>query len=67
MREDQWRNEASGLMLAGTLTTPAGPGPWPAVVLITGTGAQDRDETISEHKPFAVLADALTRSGVAVL
>jgi uncharacterized protein len=67
VRKDQWRNEASGLMLAGTLTTPAGPGPWPAMVLITGTGAQDRDETISEHKPFAVLADALTRSGVAVL
>jgi dienelactone hydrolase len=55
------------LTLAGTVTTPEGPGPFPAVVLITGSGAQDRDETIAGHKPFLVLADALTRAGVAVL
>ncbi|MFN8668145.1 MAG: alpha/beta fold hydrolase [Gemmatimonadaceae bacterium] len=53
--------------LAGTLTLPDGAGPFPAVVLITGSGAQDRDETIFGHKPFAVLADALTRRGIAVL
>ncbi|HEY2049073.1 MAG TPA: alpha/beta fold hydrolase [Caulobacteraceae bacterium] len=53
--------------LAGTLTLPAGKGPFPAVVLITGSGPNDRDETIFGHKPFAVLADALTRRGVAVL
>jgi pimeloyl-ACP methyl ester carboxylesterase len=53
--------------LAGSLTLPNGPGPFPAVLLITGSGAQDRDETIFEHKPFLVLADALTRRGIAVL
>lgn len=53
--------------LAGTLTLPAGKGPFPAAVLITGSGQQDRDETILGHKPFLVLADALTRRGIAVL
>lgn len=53
--------------LAGTLTLPTGKGRFPAVLLITGSGAQDRDETIFEHKPFLVLADALTRLGIAVL
>lgn len=57
----------AGVTLAGTLTTPRGDGPFPAVVLITGSGAQDRDETIFDHKPFAVWADMLTRHGVAVL
>lgn len=68
-REEQltYRNPASGLMLAGTLTLPEGKGPFPAVVLITGSGTQDRDETAFGHKPFLVLADALTRKGVAVL
>jgi len=56
-----------GVHLAGTLTLPVGAGPFPAVLLITGSGAQDRDETIFEHKPFLVLADYLTRRGVAVL
>lgn len=58
---------AEGVTLAGTLTLPAGDGPHPAALLISGSGAQDRDETIFEHKPFWVLADHLTRSGVAVL
>jgi uncharacterized protein len=53
--------------LAGTLTIPAGPGPFPAVLLITGSGAQDRDEAIMGHKPFLVLADHLSRNGIAVL
>ncbi|MFT4253758.1 MAG: alpha/beta fold hydrolase [Caulobacter sp.] len=65
--EVSYVNPASGLKLAGTLTLPQGEGPFPAAVLITGSGAQDRDETIYEHKPFLVLADALTRRGVAVL
>lgn len=60
-------NAGAGITLAGTLTLPAGAGPFPAVVLLTGSGAQDRDETIFDHKPFAVWADALTRRGVAVL
>ncbi len=56
-----------GVVLAGTLTRPAGPGPHPGVVLISGSGPQDRDETLFEHRPFAVLADSLTRAGYAVL
>jgi len=58
---------AEGVHLAGTLTLPEGQGPVPAVLLITGSGAQDRDETVFGHKPFLVLADALSRRGVAVL
>ena len=58
---------ASGVRLAGTLTLPPGPGPFPAAILISGSGAQDRDESIWGHKPFAVLADHLTRQGIAVL
>ncbi|HSG06914.1 MAG TPA: hypothetical protein VLA36_01060, partial [Longimicrobiales bacterium] len=53
--------------LAGTLTLPEGPGPFPGAVLVTGSGPQDRDETLLGHKPFAVLADHLTRQGIAVL
>jgi len=58
---------AADVVLAATLTLPEGPGPFPASILITGSGPQDRDETIYGHKPFAVLADALTRRGIAVL
>ena len=57
----------AAITLVGTLTLPQGPGPFPAVVLLTGSGAQDRDQTILGHKPFAVWADALTKRGVAVL
>lgn len=53
--------------LAGTLTLPEGPGPVPAAILLTGSGGQDRDETLMNHKPFAVIADHLTRHGIAVL
>lgn len=58
---------ASGVRLAGTLTLPQGNGPFPAAILITGSGQQDRDETMLGHKPFAVIADYLTRRGIAVL
>ncbi len=60
-------NPTSGLKLAGTLTLPQGSGPFPAILLITGSGTQDRDETVFDHKPFLLIADALTRRGVAVL
>ncbi len=53
--------------LAGTLSLPQGAGPHPAVVLISGSGAQNRDEEIMGFKPFAVLADALAKQGIAVL
>ncbi|MGR4866760.1 alpha/beta hydrolase family protein [Caulobacter sp. LARHSG274] len=65
--EVSYVNPASGLKLAGTLTLPNGPGPFPVALMITGSGTQDRDETIQGHKPFLLLADALTRRGVAVL
>jgi pimeloyl-ACP methyl ester carboxylesterase len=60
-------NRSGAVKLAGTLTLPPVRGPVPAVILITGSGAQDRDETILGHKPFLVLADDLTRRGIAVL
>lgn len=70
-REVSYSNPADGAALAGTLTVPAekdfGKGPFPAVLLITGSGPQDRDETLLGHKPFLVIADHLTRHGIAVL
>jgi uncharacterized protein len=61
------QNSAAGVRLAGTLTTPRAGGAYPVVILITGSGQQDRNETIFGHKPFLVLADYLTRRGIAVL
>jgi len=58
---------ANGVTLAGTVTVPSGKGPFPAALLITGSGAQDRDEALMGHRPFLVLADYLTRHGIAVL
>jgi pimeloyl-ACP methyl ester carboxylesterase len=60
-------NPQSQVSLAGTLTLPPGPGPFPAAILIAGSGPQDRDETVAGHRPFLVLADHLTRKGLAVL
>ena len=57
---------AVDVTLAGTLTVPEGRG-YPAVVLVSGSGPQDRDETVMGHQPFRVLADHLSRNGVAVL
>jgi dienelactone hydrolase len=62
-----YQNPKEGNHIAGTLTVPEGHAPFPAVLLITGSGLQDRDETILGHKPFLILADYLTRRGVAVL
>ncbi len=60
-------NKTAGVKLSGTLTKPNGPGPFRAAILITGSGPQDRDESLANHKPFLVLADYLTRKGIAVL
>jgi pimeloyl-ACP methyl ester carboxylesterase len=60
-------NAAADVLLAGTLTLPKGPGPFPVAVLLAGSGPQDRDENLADHKPFLVLADYLTRKGIAVL
>ncbi len=65
--EVTYENEKAGIKLAGTLTLPHSEGPFPAVILITGSGAQDRNETVCGHRPFLVLADYLTRKGIAVL
>ena len=58
---------AEGIVLAGTLTLPKGEGPFPAALLIAGSGPQDRDESLANHRPFLLIADALTRKGIAVL
>lgn len=55
------------IILAGTLTKPKGSGIYPAMVLVTGSGPQNRDEEILEHKPFAVIADYFSKKGWAVL
>jgi pimeloyl-ACP methyl ester carboxylesterase len=66
--EVSFENREAGIRLAGTLSLPrAGGPPFPAVVLISGSGAQNRDEEILGHKPFLVIADYLTRNGIAVL
>lgn len=66
-QEVSYENAAAGVKFAGTLTYPRGPGPFPAVLLITGSGPQNRNEEIMGHRPFLVLADFLTRHGLAVL
>ena len=62
-----YQNANDGTRLAGTITLPPGDGPFPAAVLITGSGAQNRDEALMGHRPFLVIADHLTRQGIAVL
>ena len=65
--EVRFPNSKFNIFLAGTLTIPQGKGPFPAVILITGSGPQNRDEALMGHKPFLVIADWLTRNGIAVL
>ena len=62
-----YTNDKDGITLAGTLTYPKEGGPFPTVLLITGSGAQNRDEELMGHRPFLVLSDYLTRRGIAVL
>ena len=66
-QEVTFENAAASAKLAGTLTLPPGKGPFPAVVLVAGSGPNTRDEPVFGHRPFLVLADHLTRAGVAVL
>ena len=65
--EISFLNAKAQIALAGTLTLPATPGPFPAVILIGDSGPRDRDESIAGHRPFLVLADYFTRKGFAVL
>ena len=60
-------NEKEGNTLAGTLTIPEGDGPFPAMVLVSGSGQQNRDEELMNHRPFWVIADYCARHGIAVL
>jgi len=60
-------NNTAGITLAGTFTYPKSGRNFPAVVLVSGSGAQNRDEELMGHKPFLVLSDYLTREGIAVL
>lgn len=65
--EVSFLNAGANIHLAGTLTLPQKPGKYPVVILITGSGPQDRNEEILGHKPFLVISDYLTRQGYAVL
>lgn len=65
--EVTFKNDKAGITLAGTLTLPKKEGNFPAVVLISGSGPQNRNEEILGHKTFMVLADYLTKNGIAVL
>lgn len=65
--EVAYKNEKHEIKLAGTLTLPQGEGPFPAVLLISGSGAQDRNEELLGHKPFLLLSDYLTRRNISVL
>ena len=62
-----FENKKVGINLAGTLTLPNKEGVFPVVILISGSGPQNRDEELLGHKPFLVLSDFLTKNGIAVL
>ena len=67
IEEVTFRNEKEGFELTGTLTIPEGDGPFPAMVLVSGSGQQNRDEELMNHRPFWVIADYMARHGIAVL
>ena len=66
-KEVQYENKADGITISGTLTLPKQGGTFPVVLLIAGMGPLDRNATMLGHEPFWVLADHLTRNGIAVL
>lgn len=66
LEETVFHNLSAGIKLEGTITKPRGDGPFPAVILISGSGPQDRNQEILGHKPFWVMADYLTRQGIVV-
>jgi len=67
IEEVSFLNPVEKNKLTGTLTLPEGKGPFPAAILISGSGQQNRDSEVFGHKPFWVIADHLTRMGIAVL
>jgi uncharacterized protein len=62
-----YANADSSVRLGATITWPKTKGLHPAVILITGSGQQDRDETLMGHKPFAIISDYLTKMGFVVM
>lgn len=62
-----FENKESKIKLSGTLTMPSAGKKFPAIVLVSGSGPQDRNEELFNHKPFWVIADYLTKQGYAVL
>ncbi|MFC2101317.1 alpha/beta hydrolase family protein [Bacteroidota bacterium] len=67
VEELSFDNTEAGIKLAGTLTLPESEGPFPAVILVSGSGPQNRNEELMGHKPFLVIADYLTKNNIAVL
>jgi len=67
VEEVVFKNTEANIILAGTFTYPHSDGIFPAVLLLSGSGPQDRDEAVFGHRPFFVLADYLTKRGIAVL
>lgn len=65
--EVKFENQKEKITLAGTLSLPSKEGNYPVAILISGSGPQNRDEEIMGHKPFLVIADHLTKNGIAVL
>jgi len=66
-KDVEFYNKKDKIKLAGTITIPDSISKHPAVVLISGSGPQDRDESLAFHKPFALIADRLTKAGIVVL
>jgi dienelactone hydrolase len=67
IEEVKFKNTKEKITLAGTLTYPNGAGPFPTVILISGSGGQNRDEELFNHKPFWVIADYFAKNGIATL
>jgi dienelactone hydrolase len=67
IEEVKFKNTKDKINLAGTLTYPNGAGPFPTVILITGSGGQNRDEELFNHKPFWIIADYFAKNGIATL
>jgi dipeptidyl aminopeptidase/acylaminoacyl peptidase len=67
LRHDEVRIPVTGAVLAGTLLAPAGAGPHPCLLLVSGSGPNDRDETVCGHTPFRTIADHFAARGYAVL
>lgn len=65
--EVEFINDKFNITLSGTLTIPKGEGPYPAVILVTGSGPQNRNEELLGHRPFLIIADYFSSNGIAVL